>query len=77
MIRIFDAAISGEFDENFAILAPSDRVNSTVSVHMLALAVLHDLYGIESWEYLEHRSLSLCPRANLTVSRIWGCTNIK
>ena len=48
MIRIFDASIEGEFDKNFAILAPPDRVNSTASVHMLALAVLHDLYGIES-----------------------------
>ena len=40
MTRIFDEAIAGEFDENFAILAPPDRVNATASVHMLALAVL-------------------------------------
>ena len=50
MIRIFDVPIAGGFDENFAILAPHDRVNSTASVHMLSLAVFHVLYGIESWE---------------------------
>ena len=49
--EIFDAAIAGEFDENFSVLASPNRVNSTASVHMLALAVLHDLYGIESWDY--------------------------
>ena len=48
MADIFDAAIAGKFDENFAVLAPPNRVNSTASVHMLALAVLHDLYGVES-----------------------------
>jgi len=48
MTDIFDAAIAGDFDENFSVLAPPDRVNSTASVHMLALSVLNDLYGIES-----------------------------
>ena len=46
MTQFFDAAIEGEFDENFLILAPPDQVNSTASVHMLALAVVHDLYGL-------------------------------
>ena len=47
---IFDAAICGEFDQNFSFL-PVDEVHSTASVHMLALAILYDLYGIKSAEY--------------------------
>ena len=29
MKEIFDAAIQGEFDENFSILAPNDEIHST------------------------------------------------
>lgn len=68
---IFNAAIAGEFDENFAVLAPPDRVHATASVHMLALAVLHDLYGIESWNYYNTDPYRYV-RANLTVSRLLG-----
>ena len=51
MCTIFDAAIAGEFDANFAIPAPANAVHVSASVHMLALSILHDLYGIESAEY--------------------------
>jgi len=71
MTRIFDTAIAGEFDENFAILAPPDRVNSTASVHMLALAVLHDLYGIDSREFYNTDPYRYV-RTNLSVSRLLG-----
>ena len=71
MTRIFDAAIAGDFDENFAVLADPERVNSTASVHMLALAVLHDLYGIESREYYNTDPYRYV-RANLAVSRLLG-----
>lgn len=71
MNGIFDAAIAGEFDENFAVLAPPDKVNSTASVHMLALAVLHDLYRVESWDYYNTDPYRYV-RANLTVSRLLG-----
>ncbi len=71
MTNIFDAAIAGEFDENFTVLAPPDRVNSTASVHMLALAILHDLYGIESWDYYNTEPYRYV-RANLAVSRLIG-----
>ena len=71
MANIFDAAIAGTFDENFAVLAPPDRVNSTASVHMLALALLHDLYGVESWDYYNTDPYRYV-RANLTVSRLLG-----
>ena len=51
MREVFDAAILGQFDSNFSVLAPPNEVHSTASVHMLALAILHDLYGINSSEY--------------------------
>jgi len=69
MNDIFDAALAGEFDENFAVLAPPDKVNSTASVHMLGLAVLHDLYKVESWDYYNTDPYRYV-RANLVVSRL-------
>ena len=69
MTQFFDAAIEGEFDENFLNLAPPDRVNSTASVHMLALALVHDLYGIESREYYNTDPFRYVPR-NLAVRRL-------
>ena len=71
MAQFFDAAIEGEFDENFLILAPPDQVNSTASVHMLALALVHDLYGIESREYYNTDPFRYV-RTNLAVSRLLG-----
>ena len=71
MKEIFDAALRGEFDENFSLLAPNDEIHSTASVHMLALSVLHDLYGVQSKEYYctdPYRYV----RANLTVGRLLG-----
>jgi len=40
MREVFDAALLGKFDENFSVLAPSDEIHSTASVHMLALSIL-------------------------------------
>lgn len=71
MADMFDAAISGAFDENFAVLADPDRVNSTASVHMLTLALLHDLYGVESRDYYNTDPYRYV-RANLLVSRLLG-----
>ena len=71
MTQILDAAIAGAFDENFAILAPPDRVNSTASVHMLALALVHDLYGIESRDFYNTDPYRYV-RTNLAVSRLMG-----
>lgn len=67
----FDAAISGEFDANFRLLTAADRVHSTASVHMLGLAILFDLYGIESHDYY-HNDPYRYARANLAVSRLLG-----
>ena len=71
MKDVFDAAIAGEFDENFAVLASPNRVNSTASVHMLALALIYDLYGVESWDFY-HTNPYRYVRANLVVSRLLG-----
>ena len=71
MANLFDATLAGEFDSNFAVLAPPDRVNSTASVHMLGLAVLHDLYGVESWDYYNTDPYRYV-RANLAISRLLG-----
>ncbi|MCP5084042.1 MAG: hypothetical protein GY948_20325 [Alphaproteobacteria bacterium] len=71
MKQFFDAAIAGEFDENFKELASANKVHSTASVHMLGLALLHDLYGIESREYY-HEDPYRYVRSNLAVSRLLG-----
>ena len=67
----FDAAIAGDFDDNFKVQAPTDRVHSTASVHMLGLGLLHDLYGIETYDYY-HGDAYRYARANLAVSRLLG-----
>jgi hypothetical protein len=69
--EFFDAAIAGEFDDNFKVLAPADRVHSTASVHMLGLAVLHDLYGTQSHDYY-HEDPYRYVRTNLAISRLLG-----
>ncbi|MEM7258150.1 MAG: uroporphyrinogen decarboxylase family protein [Pseudomonadota bacterium] len=71
LTEFFDAAIAGDFDKNFRIRAPANRVHSTASVHMLGLALLHDLYGIESREYYGQDPYRYV-RVNLAVSRLLG-----
>ena len=71
MRDFFDAAIDGKFDENFKLLAPTNRIHSTASVHMLGLGLLHDLYGIETHEYY-HADAYRYVRTNLAVSRLLG-----
>lgn len=71
MAEIFKAAIAGEFDADFAIPAPANEIHATASVHMLALAILFDLYGIDSYEYYTNDPYRYV-RANLAVSRLLG-----
>jgi len=71
MTAFFDDAIAGCFDTDFSALTSPDRVHSTASVHMLGLAVLHDLYGIESWAYYNTDPYRYV-RTNLAVSRLLG-----
>ena len=71
MRELFDAAIAGDFDASFAVPAPSGEIHATASVHMLALSILHDLYGIESEEYYKTDPWRYV-RANLAVCRLMG-----
>ena len=71
MTAVFDAAIAGEFDSNYSILTSANRVHSTASVHMLGLAILFDLYGIESRAYYNLDPYRYV-RTNLAVSRLLG-----
>ncbi|MCZ6578179.1 MAG: hypothetical protein O6927_02370 [Gammaproteobacteria bacterium] len=71
MRAIFDAAIAGDFDANFAVPAPTNAVHVSASVHMLALSILHELYGIESAEYYKTNPERYV-RANLIASRLLG-----
>jgi hypothetical protein len=68
---VFDAAIDGNFDADFSVLAPADEVHSTASVHMLTLAILNDLYGVTSAEYYKTDPYRFV-RANLTVGKLLG-----
>ena len=71
MTAFFDDAIAGDFDADFSMLTSPDRVHSTASVHMLGLAILHDLYRIESWAYYNTDPYRYV-RTNLAVSRLLG-----
>ena len=71
MTALFDAAIAGDLDDNFKRLPPANRVHSTASVHMLGLAILNDLYGMESREYY-HQDPYRYVRTNLAASRLLG-----
>lgn len=75
MAKVFGAAIAGDFDESFKQLAPSDKVHSTASVHMLGLAILNDLYGIESHEFY-HKDPYRYVRVNFTVCRLLGVNKL-
>ena len=72
---IFDAAIAGEYDDNFSVPAPADNVHVTGSVHMIALGILHDLYGINSADYYK-TDPERYVRANMIVSRLLGLNKL-
>ena len=71
MMKLFDAAIAGDFDENFAIPAPSNEIHATASVHMLVLSILFDLYGVDSKDYYNNDPWRYV-RTNLLVCRLMG-----
>jgi hypothetical protein len=68
---IFDAAMAGEYDAEYAVPAPTDAVHVSASVHMLPLGILHDLYGVESAEYYK-TDPERYARLNLLVSCLMG-----
>jgi len=69
--RIFDAAMAGEYDAEYAVPTPTDGVHVSASVHMLPLGILHDLYGVESAEYYK-TDPERYARVNLLVSCLMG-----
>ncbi len=69
--RIFDAAMAGEYDAEYAVPAATDAVHVSASVHMLPLGILHDLYGVESAEYYK-TDPERYARLNLLVSCLMG-----
>jgi hypothetical protein len=72
---IFDDTIAGKMDADFARPAPVDRVHVSASVHMLALAIVHDLYGIESAEFYKGDPVRYA-RTNLITSRLVGADKV-
>ena len=71
MLKLIDAAIAGDFDASLGAPAPSGEIHATASVHMLGLAILFDLYGIESEEYYKTDPWRYV-RTNLAVCRLLG-----
>ena len=71
MLELIDAAIAGEFDVYLGTPAPVDEIHATASVHMLALSILYDLYGVESEEYYKTDPWRYV-RTNLAVCRLLG-----
>lgn len=69
--EIFDRAIAGTYDANFSQPTPKDTVHVSGSVHMIALSILHDLYGINSEQYYKGDPKRYA-RANLITSRLLG-----
>jgi hypothetical protein len=68
---LMDETIAGDHDAEFSKPTPNDRVHTTASVHMLPLAILHDLYGIESAEYYK-TDPERYARVNLMISCMMG-----
>ena len=71
LTEVMDAAISGDLDQSFKLTALPDRVHSTACMQMLGLSVLHDLYGIESWDYYNVDAYRFV-RASLALSKLLG-----
>ncbi|MDX1743835.1 MAG: hypothetical protein R3186_09610, partial [Ruegeria sp.] len=73
--QVFDDTIAGKMDADFSRPATVDRVHVSASVHMLTLAILHDLYGYDSAEYYKGDPLRYA-RTNLITSRLLGVDKV-
>lgn len=49
--EIFDAAIAGEYDQNFTQPTTIDTVNIGGSLNLMTLTIMNDLYGYDSAEF--------------------------
>ena len=72
---VMDGAIAGDFDANFAEPAPANVVHVSASVHMIALNILFELYGVESAQYYK-TDPERYVRANLVISRMLGVNKL-
>jgi hypothetical protein len=68
---LFDDTFAGKFDADFAAPAPTNRVHVTGSVHMMALGLMHDLYGVNSEQFYKSGPVRYA-RANLLTARLLG-----
>lgn len=73
--QVFDTAINGNIDANFAIAAPRDAVNIGGSVNLLTLTIMHDLYGIESDEFYKGGAKRYV-RTTLLTRRLLGMNKL-
>ena len=71
LMDLINASIAGEFDAYLGTPTLSNEIHATASVHMLALSILYDLYGIESEEYYKTDPWRYV-RTNLVVCRLLG-----
>ncbi len=68
---VFDDAIAGEYDADFAKPAQTGSVHVSGSVHMITLSILNDLYDVDSAAYYK-TDPERYARTNLITSRLLG-----
>ena len=73
--QIFDGAIAGNCDANFAVQAPVDAVNVGGSINLLTLNIMHDLYGYESAEFYK-LDMERYVRTTLLTRRLLGMNKL-
>ena len=73
--EIFDDAIDGKFDDNFAVQAPVDAVNIGGSINLLTLNIMNDLYGYESAEFYKV-DMERYVRTTLLTRRLLGMNKL-
>ncbi len=72
---IFDHAIAGGYDDNFAAPPPQDRVNIGGSVNLLTLYAMNDLYGIKSEEFYKSDARRYV-RTTMVTRRLLGMNKL-
>ena len=73
--QIFEAALAGEYDANFAIPAPDIAVNIGGSVNLLTLTIMHDLFGLNGAEFYKGNA-GRYVRATLFTRRLLGMNKL-
>ena len=73
--QVFDAAIAGRHDENFASPGPSDAIHVGGSINLLTLTIMHDLYGLESGEFYKGDAERYV-RATMLTRRLLGMNKL-